>query len=276
MIRTQTLDRIAYRFDSLSDVLSFVETPAAWSGEAAEYGRHACGLDMGTDTLAQAVALARFGWKEGRDKLSTGMASAAMFKPPAPIATCAYDVAGAFPDVGLYCAGDPACMVSYDPEQAKTRPVLRFVVNLSYLAGVSGEAITNRGAAILSYVDKLESEGMRVELVAVRAARGKGKVFNFTFPLKAADEPLDIDRVAFVIANPAMLRRIGFAVAERDATAYRWFGNHGYGSCDDFPADWSVPHSVYFPALKDDGPFYSAHAAMSAVQDTIRDALPEC
>lgn len=262
---------IAYRGDGLSDLLDHIATvPNVSAHQTSDnYGR----ADFqGTGTMAQALDLARYGWPEGREKMKAGLASAALLQPAAPVPVTSYDIAGAFPDVGLFCAGDPACMVSYDEQDAKARPIYRIIVNISYMAAVEPQTIINRGAAILSFIDKLESEGARVELLAHRSAEKEGKTMSLAFPIKRADEPLDIDRVAFVLANPAMLRRIAWAITERNRTLCSWFGAHRYRSSDAMPKSWVEPHSIYFGALHDhDNATYCTIArAMAAVGQTIQ------
>ncbi len=260
------------RAESFSDVLDYIAAnPRLWSSSTAEESGEHRRAWSGTNSLPEARKLAAHGWKDGADKLHSGMDKAAMLRPAAPVATSNYDVAGAFPDVGLYCSGDPACMLSYDPQDAATKPIYRFVIGIFVSAGVEASTITNRGAAILSYADKLESEGARVEILAAYLTRADNQQFAMSFPIKRADEPLDVERAAFIMAHPSMFRRICFAVLERNKELEPAFST-GYGSSsNEMPAAWAEANSAYFPCLSygADGDYRTMQSAMATVQGIV-------
>ena len=84
------------------------------------------------------------------------------------------------------------------------------------------------------------------------------------FPIKKAGIPMDIDRCAFAIIHPALLRRIMFRMMELDNDAYEEFSD-GYGC----PAD--VPHhmrtgKIYFPMQDNFNPYSIEEAVNTAVE----------
>lgn len=194
-------------------------------------------------TWRGALALARTGWAEGSDqvrKLSdryvhqiTNLVDKTVYY---------YDVSGSYVDVGRYIDGEPEHFVEFATERVRdagTR-MHRIMVQGSFSCDTPHEAIIRRGAAITALVDLLETLGIRCEIVssATLSERSYGtnrNWFEFRVPLKEADEALDIDRVAFALAHPASLRRLGFAVMEslipytmRDFFGIRKNGSYGY------------------------------------------------
>jgi hypothetical protein len=130
----------------------------------------------------------------------------------------AYDVAGAYPCVPLACSGDPANMVSFQEGELKApSPIIRLGVNVWASSGYTQDHITNYGAAILSYIDALEASFYRVELTAIIYCKfSDGVVFSQEIIIKRAEQPLDLDRIAFVFCNAAFFRRIAYAAREKD------------------------------------------------------------
>jgi hypothetical protein len=93
---------------------------------------------------------------------------------------------------------------------------------------VDPQDIINRGAAVVALIDKIQSEGQRVELIAfchIAGRRNDRLIMAVT--VKRPEEPIDMDRVAFALAHPSMLRRAFFRVVEF------LYPHHlgGYGSC---------------------------------------------
>ena len=98
-----------------------------------------------------------------------------------------------------------------------------------------------------SLIDKLEDAGMSCAITLCEytdASQGKGK-FLIEFPIKKAGQPLDIDRCAYAMVHPSMLRKICFALTETEPKAEGgWSG--GYGRPIELP--YHMRHGcVYFP-----------------------------
>src|SRR4029077_4430749 len=96
----------------------------------------------------------------------------------------------------------------------------KIVVNVAVSGAVTAATIMTRGGAILSWVDGLESEGFRCEIDVIesglfRENTPKPLGVLFSVKVKRADEPLDIDRVSFWLAHPAIQRRLMFGLYER-------------------------------------------------------------
>ena len=84
------------------------------------------------------------------------------------------------------------------------------------------------------------------------------------FPIKKAGIPMDIDRCAFAIIHPALLRRIMFRMMELDNDAYDIF-HYGYGRPADVPQHMRTG-KIYFPMTNNFNPYSVEEAVNTAVE----------
>ena len=169
----------------------------------------------GTHTYEQAVNLSRYGWPEGRAKMFGELQNMKAIAKHGRLATWTHDVAGFLPDVPRAIVGMPDCMFNQGEDCHKVRPVLKIVANLGRHAGIESETINWHGAAILTWIDRLEACGYACEVTAVMFSRdGSGNEAEILVDLKQAGEVLDLDRMAFCLVNPAFHRRFKFGVLE--------------------------------------------------------------
>lgn len=209
----------------------------------------------GTPTFEAATALATAGWPEGRAKMAALMDRAKAATQTRPERTATYDVAGAYPMPAFAAAGEPACMVDFRDDQARRQtPVVGILYNIGASGGIPPETIMARGAAILAEVDALEAAGLRCEITLcayVTDQHEKGKPHSQSHRtdcrVKEADQPMDIDRLAFALAHPSMLRRLVFAL--REAHEFGKAIGDGYGYSTDAPPAERNGCDVYVPAM---------------------------
>jgi|TARA_Y100000034_G_scaffold121636_1_gene166107 hypothetical protein len=201
----------------------------------------------GSTTWAQALERALYGWKEGREKLSSGVVAAVKANTPSMTPLYHFDVGGLMPDMDRYLAGDPACMVTYASSEKRSKPIIRILVDGSYSCGVSQQVVVNAGAALLSYVDRFTVEGYSVELrVAIRSEGGDVGI-DYRIMVKDADQPLDLNRTAFALISPSMYRRVSFAVTEQCPEIEDNF-RHGYGYPTAIPESDVEAGVIYIPS----------------------------
>lgn len=192
----------------------------------------------GTKDFAQALDMALYrGWPEGRELLSESLV--AVRPRPKVYESLEFEVAGAFPCVPLFCAGDPAFMIS-DPGASlrSAKPIVRIDYNHWVCADVDINSMMLRGAAIVSLADTLERQGFSTELRIIGNSKSfySASVFRYSIVYKLAGEPLDLDRAAFAIAYPASMRRLAFAILEQHAGLEASFkGNYGIPCYDANP-----------------------------------------
>lgn len=183
----------------------------------------------GTDSLEEAIGLARRGWRGGTaeierlrasiDKLISG--SVPMYEPY-------YDVTGDCIDVGRFVVGEPEdFMTLVDNGLRRESPspkIVRIVNNISASAGIGTETILRRGAALIVLIDVLERHGIRcrVDLSHCTQTRVRsGDRLEHYVTVKEDGEPISIDKLAFFMAHGSALRRIMFSVVEHESTTIR-------------------------------------------------------
>jgi len=136
---------------------------------------------------------------------------------------------------GRYMQGHPVPMMVWkDGDRARdgAGEVLTVFANISASAGFSAAGYMQKGVLICALVDLLERFNYRVELI-VGMATSRTTTAENVITLKKPGDALNMDRVAFAIAHPSCLRRLGFAVWEmmpgniRDAVDIR--RGKGYG-----------------------------------------------
>ena len=120
------------------------------------------------------------------------------------------DVTGEYFDVADYLSGEPE--VFRRDEYGDRKPVVPVYANFTASCGVKAEHIVNRGCAIVALCDELSKAGFIVDLHVVEASEWRGT--KYYTKINIANDPLDLDTMAFTIANPLCLRRLWFAVLE--------------------------------------------------------------
>jgi len=221
------------RFESFDDFIDYVSnTRPVWEKSSLASEQDDFKFNQ-TDSFDHAVDLASNGWEAGRDLMSDVIDEFdSNLVHAIALETRELDVGGDFPDVGIAVTGDPVCMENVTMAETPS-PVIRIGVSGTFNYKVKGKQVMYRGGAIASYVDALENQGWRVELVwngqSVTSGTGKLDDLEFQIMLKEANQPVDIDRLSFALAHPAMLRRLEFRLDETIADAEENFC-FGYGS----------------------------------------------
>lgn len=216
--------------------------------------------DMGAG-WAGTLELAKRGWPEGLKRIQK---AAELLK--LPVGEKSYEprqvlaVSGDEVDVGLYLSGEPECMHDYEMlETPSFGKVAKIIVNLSASWQVSAETMFQRGAAAVLLIDALEQSGIRCEVWALpkcssnkgesvkRGSRKESLVVHVC--VKQADDPVELDRLAFMLAHPAAFRRLGFRMMEQEP-AKSWAGRNthtGYGCTMELPKEErSEAGTIYF------------------------------
>jgi len=224
-----------------------------------------------TNSLAEAVGLLRKGWPEGAAKIIGGLDTLSHLQTTMTAAPAVvYDMGGEVPDVGLYCAGERAHMMTFEPGEERIAPVVRIQFDGCYAAKTVAQQVENQGIALLSCIDELERAGRSVELVwgaCTRGTEGGDILFNVDVMLKEAGAHFDVDRAAFALAHPSMLRRMWFAIAEQNPKCRALSGN--YGSVRRLPKDQQQPGVWYLPSVADLGGCYDLGETVTAIQTWI-------
>jgi DNA-binding protein len=132
------------------------------------------------------------------------------------------DVTGEYFDVADYLSGEPE--VFRREEYGERKPVVPVYASFAMQSGISNITIRNRGCAIVALCDELSRSGFIVDLNLVQASSYEGRKY-FT-KIHVGIDPLDLDTVAFIVANPLCQRRLWLAAFER-YTDDRYPWGHG-------------------------------------------------
>ena len=169
-------------------------------------------------TWEQACSLAKSGWIEGmqmienyRSRITPKLTNSIV--RPVPVD----NIHGFAVNVGAFLSNMPECF--FDREYEKRNypgRLFTLVVSCSYSSNVSTDVVIERGSMVCSLVDALEFAGNRVEVICNETTTdGHDKYKNeIDMVIKKHDQALDMSRLAFCLAHPAMLRRIIFSVNE--------------------------------------------------------------
>lgn len=155
-----------------------------------------------------AVQWAEEGWKAGTDKLVRNLS---LIRQKGIGKTRVYDVGGDFPIVPRYLGGTPDYMYRRGTNDASKKPILRLCMNGTVHCGIQPEGMINYGVGLVSIIDTLESTGYQVELMLMYCTTCmNGDRYCVKYPIKHAGQPVDLDRLAFLLANPTNFRRFHF------------------------------------------------------------------
>lgn len=202
----------------------------------------------GSDTFADAVDMLQNGWDEHRAAVEFAVSTVAddpsIEEMMATRFGWTHDFAGGMVDIGRYVVGEPECMIA--PMMVEARQpdaVVRIMLNGSASAAVKTHVLVQRGIVVAALVDTLQKLGRGVEVWWTCQSSRRGARHANAVMVKSVDEPLDVDDLLFVAANPAMLRRFGFALWECESPETRTAHDFGlgYGKPTDLTRDeWST------------------------------------
>lgn len=190
-----------------------------------------------TRSWEDAVSLAQFGWPEGAEKARKLLTQfEARLGDRLVLPQYIYAAAPGYGfDVSRVVEGDPEHWFEIDPQTViadGVGQVIRVHVNGSASAMIKADHLITRGTAIACLVNLLElSGGFRCEVVARLTSAYHGAVMGTVdLTIKRPDEEMSLDKLAFFIAHPSALRRVGFHIYERIMPHQHW---GTYGSVND-------------------------------------------
>lgn len=220
---------ILRQYDTFGDYLEHIEYgKPKWSKESMVSLREGDPEHYGTSTFGEALDQIKSGYPKGVELMREALDTLTSFTTSIDSSSRAraYSMAGAYPCAPRAAAGDPMSMVTLGDQIRAARPVVRLAFSFSYGCILKQQKIENWGAALLANIDKLELEGQSVELTACHCAVASTR-FETSIVLKRAGEALELDRMAFCLCSPAMLRRIHFRGYELEHIQKRFEGSYG-------------------------------------------------
>lgn len=241
-MRVKTLGKVTMQeFDDINDLNEYVRTTRVNTVFAARANRFDLASESmdgstarwaGTPSLLEARRLLREGWNESAERI-TKRVKVNRVQHNVQSTRPAYSVVGGQASVPRYIQGIPTNMVDRRPITQKQKIV---IVNkdIAFSASVKPSAIEEEGIKCLQVIQALEGKGYRVKLNLTwcTCARGSGKNVAMRVTVKKPEERMSINKLAFPIAHPSMLRRIGFSWMERSEIVVCQSLNSGYGMPD--------------------------------------------
>ena len=183
-----------------------------------------------TKSFDEATELFRNGWQTMSEKLTKRMKAEEVKPEYIPLAKTTIGVQGYQPVVPLYLMGIPNNMVTKKVVPQKKK-VITINKNVTFSGCITTDVIEESNLKVLRLVNKLEAQNYRVNLnvvIAIGQHIRDDKGYIIKIRLKKASEKLNINKLAFSLAHPSMLRRLFFRWEEvypDIPTNYR----HGYG-----------------------------------------------
>jgi hypothetical protein len=212
--QTPDMGRARYFFESLAEMGAWIErTPRTWACNDSVSAGAYTSWDLGAG-YDSAVSMAKGGWMDGAQRSQKALEA---LKATVPEPRQRVDFVGFRPHVQRQIAGDIKCMVrkvKVRADNGKGR-VVTLIVPVNATAWVGAEAMANFGVAVAQYVNQMERQRIRVEVIAAMTSKVSGWRVSACVRIKHASQPLDLAVMAFAIGHPAMFRRLGFAIRER-------------------------------------------------------------
>lgn len=122
-----------------------------------------------------------------------------------------HDVAGAFPDVPAFLAGQPDCMVRRVQTISERAPLCVWV-DVSSSGNIDVDTLTQRGIAALALVMQLIRQGRAVELMTFTSLNGR-KGNQSVICCRMITAPIDIASVSYCLTSSGFSRSLCYGLA---------------------------------------------------------------
>lgn len=204
-------------FETITELVHFIKTnkPKEKLKKSNGYDSESTDKDRvinnKTKDFAEAEDLLLHGWEHGtkeiKNKVDAKDTGVAMKQKSV------YDVVGYQASVPRYLQGIPTNMVNKTNIKQKNK-VITINKCASYIWSTKPQVIIKESVKVLQLINRLEKQGFRVKLNVIFATRAENKTIT-KVKIKSSSQRLNIKQVAFPLCHPSMLRRIIFAVWER-------------------------------------------------------------
>jgi hypothetical protein len=184
----------------------------------------------GTPTYKDAAHLLATGWTTFAQKIAARVKPSTV-SAPVKRSRPTFGMVGSQASVPLYLQGVPNNMIDRKMEAQKQKII---VINkgIDFSAMVSSETIEEEGIKAIQVIQALENKGYRVKLNVFWSSTSGDETICFRVTIKKPEERLSLTKVAFPLAHPAMLRRVGFRFLERCPFMTKPGFTGGYGMPD--------------------------------------------
>lgn len=200
-------------FNNISEFLNYLETKPHKSGRDNASQERGNKSWNGTNSYKDAVELARYGDDELFEKLNSEIKKLninSMLGNAKRRNVYFNDVYGFIPNVPNMMVNSPLTMINIKKDGLSQR-VVNIFLNVRVSSWVDGDDVIKIGLKYLNVIDILEKRGYRCNLYSgVANSSYGGKHCCLMVRVKTDREPLNLKKICFTIANPAMQRRLKF------------------------------------------------------------------
>jgi hypothetical protein len=289
-VTTTNKDQTTIRATSLASLAQWIKaTPRAKDARyASKSETPSQDWDLGTGFEGAMDLLSAGGfWPEGATKMVREAQTMRDIIRQTPFPQVVRHYHGSSPAMAAFMRGDPRNMRKQKPLPMPSKPILRIAIALNASAVIDANDIVNRGAAWLTIIESLESQGYRCEVDAVALIttedqmeeRDQSKAIwsDLRVRIKDADQPFNPNQLAFMTAHPAANRRIAFAVRER-VDHWAFITQESYGAVAAHPnrvARLAKEYDIYSEPLvwAQKSQFASATSALGTIRRLVNDQL---
>lgn len=169
--------------------------------------------DRSDDSFDAALRLARVGDPDGALKLRRKLeAIPSLGASPRPVLRWS-ETEGVEIDVGRYAVGDPQCLIE-TVRARRPSPTVKIAVERAVNSSTSPDEMRSVGASVLAVVEQLRLNGVPTEIWVCYTQR-LDETMSVQVRVQEAGRPVNVDVLAFWVADPMAFRRIGFALQEQ-------------------------------------------------------------
>lgn len=233
-----------------------------------------------------ALALATNGWTLSVPEVDVAVAAlrgGLRDRVSALSLTPVWEVTGSEVDVAAYLSGVPECMIDCEPRQLSSQGrVVTFLIPATYSHTVPHDHVINRGVALTALCSTIITAAHSVEVWSGYACslpprRPGDRVGRYCAVARviSAGEPLDVARLMFAMAHPAMLRRLWFGVwdsAQRCIAEHMSLNRYGAPEYDyavnDLPGEMTDAY-VLLSLIEDQPQWRSSDTALAWCMTTF-------
>lgn len=224
-------------FNSIDEYVKFLENPSNEKSDRRNSSKDKDNSFTGTKSYEEAIELLKYGDDETLKIIkqnSREMKIDKLIGNNINKKETYYNVVGYQPCVPLYLNGVPTCMICEKKNKSDLR-VLNIFLNYCVNANITAKELQRIGTIHAIILDVLEKKGYRINLYVGQVSccnnygyRNDTETIMPIIKVKTDKEPLNLKKLAFTIAHPSMLRRIGFKYTEVCDSTYD-FTHCGYG-----------------------------------------------
>lgn len=191
--------------------------------------------DFAGCSFTDAIKMAKYGWKDSQSVKEIAYDLQSLMTTPEFKNSYIYDHSGDEVDVGRFLSNEPENMIQYTVMEDNSSKLINLIANITFSSAVDTVTIYNRGACIVTLINKLEDLGYKVKLDLFFSVQSKktDRYFDILIEVKEYADALDLDRIAYCLCHPSFLRRIMLSILEQQSISiikeFEFYNGKSYG-----------------------------------------------